>query len=210
MSKNCIRIVLKIIGLLSALQLLRIGIKSVFFITIERTDFTDRVASLIAMVILTALILLVARLKKVKLSIFPEHFSAGYIVFTIIAASLLISTPLLAKDSSAASFVLLVYSAIVVPVFEELVFRELVWNKLNTVFKKEWSTYIVVTLLFAVWHFGYVDAIAFRVETGLINAMIWKVITGFCFGIVVGALRLKTKNSYSTMLLHGILNIFGR
>lgn len=210
MSKNCIRIVLKIVGLLLALQLLRIGIKSVCLIAIEKTDFTDRVASLIAMVLLTALILLAARLKKVKFSVFPEHFGAGYIVFTIIAASLLISTPLLAKDSSAASIVLLAYSAIVVPVFEELIFREFVWNKLNTVFKKEWSTYIVATLLFAVWHLGYVDAIAFRVETGLINAMVWKVITGLCFGVVLGALRLKTKNSYSTMLLHGILNIFGR
>ncbi|BAK99369.1 hypothetical protein OBV_21710 [Oscillibacter valericigenes Sjm18-20] len=210
LSKNCIRIVLKIIGLLFVLQLLRMGIKSVCFIFAERTDFTDRVASLIAMVLLTALILLTARLKKIKHTVFPKHFGSGYIVFTMIAASLLISTPVLAKDSSAVSIVLMVYSAIVVPVFEELIFREFVWNKLNTVFKKEWNTYIVATLLFAVWHLGYVDAIAFRVETGLINAMVWKVITGFCFGVVLGALRFKTKNSYSTMLLHGILNIFGR
>ncbi len=210
MNKNCIRVVLKIIGFLFALQLLRIGIKSVCLLAIERTDFTDRVASLIAMVLLTALMLLAARLKKIKLSVFPKQFGAGYIVFTIIAASLLISTPLLTKDRSAASLVLLIYSAIVTPVFEELIFREFVWNKLSMVFKKEWNTYIVVTLLFAVWHLAYVDAIAFRIETGLINAMVWKMITGLCFGVVLGALRLKTKNSYSTMLLHGMLNIFGR
>lgn len=192
------------------MQLLRIEIKNVCFIAAARTDFTDRVASLIAMVLLTALILFAARLKKVKLSVLPKHFGAGYIAFTTIAVFFLISTPLLSKDNSFISIILLIYSAIVTPVFEELIFRELVWNKLNTVLEKDWNTYIVTTLLFAVWHLGYVDAIAFRVETGLINVVVWKMITGLCFGIVLGALRLKTKNSYSTILLHGMLNIFGR
>lgn len=40
--------------------------------------------------------------------------------------------------------------------------------------------------------------------------MVWKVITGLCYGMILGAVRLKTKNSYSTMLVHGVLNIFGR
>lgn len=210
MSRNCAKIVFKIVGFLFALQLLRIGIKSVCFLAVERTDFSDRVASLIAMVLLSALILLIARLRKIKLSVFPKHFGTGYIIFTVIAAAMLISTPILTKSNGATAIVLLIYSAIVTPVFEELIFRGFVWSELNTLFKKEWITYIVSTLLFAAWHLGYIDTIAFRVETGLTNAIIWKVITGLCFGIVLGALRLKTKNSYSTMLLHGILNIFGR
>jgi membrane protease YdiL (CAAX protease family) len=78
------------------------------------------------------------------------------------------------------------------------------------VFSKEIETYIVTTILFALWHIGYISSIAFRVETGLANAMIGKVITGLCFGIILGMIRLKTKNSYSTILLHGALNIFGR
>lgn len=60
------------------------------------------------------------------------------------------------------------------------------------------------------WHKGYIYSIAFRVGNGLANIMMWKVITGFCFGIVLGAVRIKTKNSYSTILLHGVMNIFGR
>lgn len=91
-----------------------------------------------------------------------------------------------------------------------MIFRGYVWNKLNTIFLKEWKTYIGSTILFALCHIGYISAIVFRVECGLANAMIWKVITGLCFGIILGAIRLKTKNSYSTILLHGVLNIFGR
>lgn len=204
------KVVFEIAGFLVALQLLRIGIKSLCFLVIGRTEFTDRAASSIAMVLITAMILLAAKIKKVSLSIFPKHFGTGYIVFTAMAAALLILTPLLTKNTSTAAIILLIYSAVVTPVFEELIFRGLVWNQLNMLFKKEWYTYAVSTLLFGVWHLGYYDSIAFRVETGLANIMIWKVITGLCFGVVLGALRLKTKNSYSTMLLHGVLNIFAR
>ena len=105
---------------------------------------------------------------------------------------------------------LLVYSSIVTPIFEELIFRGYIWNELNQIFTSEWKTYIITTILFALWHLGYISSIAFRVEDDLLNVMIWKVITGLCFGIVLGAVRLKTINCYSTMLLHGVMNIFGR
>lgn len=78
------------------------------------------------------------------------------------------------------------------------------------VFSKEWKTYVVTTALFALWHIGYIDSNAFRVGNGIANVMIWKVITGFCFGIILEAARIKTKNSYSTILLHGVMNMFGR
>ena len=108
------------------------------------------------------------------------------------------------------SILLLVYSSIVTPVFEEFIFRGYIWNELNQIFTSEWKTYIVTTIFFALWHLGYISSIAFRVENNLLNVMIWKVITGLCFGIVLGAVRLKTKNCYSTMLLHGVMNLFGR
>ena len=84
------------------------------------------------------------------------------------------------------------------------------WNKLNTVIKKERGTYLITTVLFSIWHLGGIESIAFRVETGLAKIMFWKVIVGLVYGIVLGALRLKTKNSYSTILLHGVMNIFGK
>ena len=210
MSRNYVRIIFKIVIFLFILQLLRIGIKSACFLVVDRTHYSDRIASLFAMVLLSALILLVAKFRRIDLSIFPKHFGAGYIIFTIITFALFISTPILTKNNSTSTIVLLIYSAIVTPVFEELIFRGFVWNKLNTLFKKEWFTYVMSTLLFAIWHLGYIDTIAFHVEAGLSNAIIWKVITGLCFGIVLGALRFKTKNCYSTMLLHGVLNVFGR
>jgi len=139
----------------------------------------------------------------------PKHFGRFYIIGTCLAFVLLVATPSNYSGGFQA-VVLLLYSSIVTPIFEELIFRGYVWNKLNDIFEKELISYAVSTVLFALWHLGYVDSIAFRTETGLANAMLWKVITGFCFGVVLGAVRLKTRNTYGTMLLHGVMNIFGR
>lgn len=199
----------RIIVLLVFLQLLLFGIKQCLFIFFKRTDYFDSMASMFAMMVITVLFIIFTRKRNVSLSIFPDKFGMFYMLVTIVATVLFIAAPSNFTGGFQA-IILLAYSSIVTPVFEELIFRGYVWNKLNTIFSKEWKTYVVSTVLFALWHIGYISSIAFRAGNGLANAMIWKVITGLCFGIILGAVRLKTKNSYSTILLHGVLNIFGR
>jgi membrane protease YdiL (CAAX protease family) len=201
--------IIKIILLLVFIQSLLFGIEQFIFLFFKRTEYIDSMSSMFAMIIVTILFVIFARKQNVSLSILPDKFDKSYIIATIIVVVLLISSP----SNFTGEFkgiMLLVYSSIVTPIFEELIFRGYVWNKLDTAFSEGWKIYIISTILFALWHIGYISSIAFRVETGLLNAMIWKVITGLCFGIILGVVRLKTKNSYSTMLLHGALNIFGR
>lgn len=203
-------VVINIVGLLVLIQLLRIALKQVFFIFVEKTNYSDHMASLIAMILLTVLFILFAHKQKVNLSIFPNRFTISYKIATVIALLLLISTPFITGDKTIQTIVCLLYSSVVTPIFEELIFRGYIWNKIEVICSSKWKIYISSTILFALWHIGYIDAIAFRVEVGVPNAMFWKVITGFCFGIVLGGLRLKTKNSYSTILMHCVMNIFGR
>ena len=198
-----------IIFLLATLQLLRFIIKQGVFLFVERTNFSDRMASLLAMAILLGLLVLFARIRREPLSVFPVKFSGLYIVATIVFALVLISSLTLFSNEKH-SIYLLIYSCLVIPAFEELIFRGYVWNKLDNLFPRPWITYSVTTLLFAIWHLGYIDALAFRTETNLAHVMMWKVITGFIFGIVLGAIRLKAKNCYSTILLHGMMNMLGR
>lgn len=199
----------RIIVLLFFLQLLLFGIKQCLFIFFKRTDYLDSMTSMFAMIVIIILFIIFTRKQNVSLSIFPDKFGIFYMLVTIVTAVLFMATPSNFTGGFQA-LILLVYSSIVTPIFEELIFRGYVWNRLNTIFSKEWKTFIVSTVLFSLWHIGYISSIAFRVEDGLANAMVWKVITGLCFGIILGAVRLKTKNSYSTILLHGVLNIFGR
>ena len=184
-------------------------IKRIIFFFVARTDFSDYMASMVSMIILTSIILRLSRKAEINLSIFPDKFTVSYISVSIISVVLFIASPSNYKGGIE-PILLLVYSSIVTPIFEELIFRGYIWNELNQIFTSEWKTYIVTTIFFALWHLGYISSIAFRVEYDLLNVMIWKVITGLCFGIVLGAVRLKTRNCYSTMLLHGVMNIFGR
>jgi len=204
-----IKAVLLIIGSLIVLQLSLFIIKQIIFIIVERTNYTDHIASMIGMIILSILFVFFAKKQKVALSVFPERFNKFYILGTCIAAVLFVVTPSNYSGGFQA-IMLLLYGSIVTPIFEELIFRGYIWDRLNSIFDKELVAYIVSTVLFALWHLGYIDSIAFRTETGLASVMLWKAIIGLCYGIVLGALRLKTKNSYSTMLLHGVMNIFGR
>ncbi|MCL1963830.1 MAG: CPBP family intramembrane metalloprotease [Firmicutes bacterium] len=208
--KDKAKIILSIIVLLTILQLFLFGFRQLVFTFFERNSYyIDSVASMISMVILSILFILFSKMLKVPLSVFPERFHKFYIIGTCAAAILFVTTP----SNYTGGFepiILLIYVSIVTPIFEELIFRGYVWNKLNSITTKEWTPYIVSSILFAVWHVGYIDSIAFRVETGLVNVMFLKVITGLCYGVILGALRLKTKSVYSTMLLHGVMNIFGR
>ena len=197
-----------IIGLLILFQLFLFGLKRLVFLAVERTNFTDSVATMFSMAVLAVLLIVYAKKRKITLSVFPHIFSKFYIIGSCVAVVLLVATPSNYLDGFQA-IILLFYGSIVTPIFEELLFRGYVWNRLNTVFKKEWATYIIATVLFGVWHLGYIESVAFRIDTGLSTVMLWKVIVGLCYGLVLGAVRLKTKNSYSTMLLHGVMNIFG-
>lgn len=209
MKRENIKSISIIIFVLAILQILLFCIKQCTFLFVTRTNYTDSLSTMFAMVLLTICYIIVAKKYNLKFSFFPKKFNKKYIILTILVLGIFIATPS-NYTGEIQPIVLLIYGSIVTPVFEELIFRGYIWNKLNTIFSKEWKTYIVVTILFALWHLGYVDSVAFRINDGIVNAMIWKVITGFCFGVVLGCVRLKTKNCYSTMLLHGIMNVFGR
>ena len=207
--KKILKIILITIVLLTIIQLLLLGFKHFTFLFVERTYFSDSIATMFGMIILSGLFILFAKKNKVALSVFPRIFNKYYIIGTLIAFFLLVATPSNYFDGFQA-IILLFYGSVITPIFEELIFRGYAWNKLNTVIKKEWGTYLITTILFGLWHLGSYENIAFRVETGLAKIMLMKVIVGLVYGIVLGALRLKTKNCYSTILLHGVMNIFGR
>jgi len=207
--KKILKIILITIVLLAIIQLLLLGFKHFTFLFIERTNFSDSIATMFGMIILSGLFIVFAKKQKVSLSVFPRIFNKYYVIGTVIAFILLVATPSNYFDGFQA-IILLFYGSVITPIFEELIFRGYIWNKLNTEIKKEWETYLITTILFGLWHLGSYENIAFRVETGLAKIMLMKVIVGLVYGIVLGALRLKTKNSYSTILLHGVMNIFGR
>lgn len=101
------------------------------------------------------------------------------------------------------------------PVFEELLFRGYIWNRLEREHMNKNLIYIITTILFGLWHLGYWDVISIKASESFASVnmrtvMFYKVCIGLGYGACTGCVRLKTKNTYSSILLHSFLNIFGR
>ncbi|MFR3686050.1 MAG: lysostaphin resistance A-like protein [Enterococcus sp.] len=203
------KVFLKIFGLLVLFQIARLVIKQLIFTHIERTNFLDHLVSMFAMILMSGMILFISKQREIRLSIFPSNFAKTYVVGTIVFVLLLASAPS-NYVGGLQTIMLLIYSSVVTPIYEELIFRGYIWNRLSVIFKHPLSVYLWSSILFSIWHLGYVDSLAFRVESSLLQALIWKAITGLGYGLVLGLLRWKSGNCYSTMLLHGVMNIFGR
>ncbi|MEG3224587.1 MAG: abortive infection protein [Methanobacteriales archaeon Met13] len=103
---------------------------------------------------------------------------------------------------------------LVIPAFEELLFRGYIWGKIeNSLEMAERSvlTWIIVTLLFSIWHLGYLDVFIIHPLGGgnLIMLLASKLAIGLVLGLLVGYTRLKTRKTYASFLLHGLWNVFG-
>ena len=101
---------------------------------------------------------------------------------------------------------------LIVPAFEELLFRGYLWNNMQNSLKGEHSglvTWITITILFGLWHIGYIDVFLIHPrEFALVPLLIGKIEVGLILGYIVGFIRLKTNKVYGSFLFHGFWNIF--
>jgi membrane protease YdiL (CAAX protease family) len=210
-----IKILLKILIGLILIQGIRIVIEEVIFCLVERTLLNDTIFSALIMAAITFVGIIITKTKDIPLAVFPSKHQSIYVIASVITVALLISTPFITGDKTVSSVSSLIYSVVITPIFEELLFRGYVWNKLEEKFDKGLTTYIITTFLFAIWHLGYMDTVLFRMtyhkaSESLAFVMLMKVMTGLFFGIVLGAVRYKSKNCYSSILVHSVMNLFGR
>ncbi|MDD3242916.1 MAG: CPBP family intramembrane metalloprotease [Eubacteriales bacterium] len=166
------------------------------------TAFGQRMAMMSAMTVLSVLIVWYAKLRQTKLSVFPARFGKLYIISTTAAVLFLVAAPSNYTGGYPAILSLL-YGSVATPIFEELLFRGYLWNRLNAVLAKEAYTYLWNILLFTVWHLGYMLP---QILDGNWFAVLTKLAAGLLYGAVLGFVRLKCKNCYLPMLLHGVLN----
>ncbi len=195
------------------LQLGRIIFKYVIFIFIDRSLLSDVIVNMLYMGIIIGVFIAIIKKKKININIFPEKFNIKYKVFTIIVSLFFIITPIVTTNYQLYNILSLIYNAIITVIFEEFIFRGYIFKEISLM-KNDLIAYIVSTLLFGIWHFGYIDTIIWRTSlfytnSDIVNIMFWKVITGIVIGIVLGFFRYKNKNVYSSILIHTFINTFG-
>lgn len=206
--------------LLVALQLLRWGIESLAFMLVPHTLLTNELVRTAVYLLLTGALVGWSRLRGVRLPVAPGagrgaapvRYGAACLVF----AALFASTPFATGQAAEpAAWAALACGAIATPVFEELLFRGYVWDRLQCGFARDWQVLVVSAVLFGLWHLGYADAVAWRVAQpdmagvaqGLPGLMKAKVAFGSMVGVVLGYLRLRTGGCLAPMLFHGCWNV---
>lgn len=100
---------------------------------------------------------------------------------------------------------ILIYSSIVTPIYEELLFRGIIWSLFEESTSNQVTVFAWNVVLFTIWHIGYMVP---NILSGNWNTVIWKLAAGLGYGVVLSLLRLNTKNCYATVLAHGVLNLF--
>jgi uncharacterized protein len=104
-------------------------------------------------------------------------------------------------------------SGLVIPAFEELLFRGYIWNQIQEsggMVNPERLIWLTVTMIFIIWHLGYVDVFLIHpMGPGNIPMLlIFKMGIGLILGLIVGFLRLKTGKVYASFIFHGFWNVF--
>lgn len=101
------------------------------------------------------------------------------------------------------------------PVFEEIIFRGYIWNKLKNSKYDDISLIFITGALFGLFHLTYYYEISYATSffddaPSMFKIMQNKVMINIGYGFLLGFIRYKSKNLYLTTIIHSIGNILGK
>ena len=195
---------------LAGLQLIYTVLRRLLRLAAPEGLFAESMVSMAAMLLLFAVLRWAARRTGRDVPLLPGPPRPGFWVAAAGFGLLLALTLLLPQNRSAQGLWLTVYGSIVTPLYEEYLFRGLIWRRLEQLFAGRAAVAAVNAVLFGLWHLGYADGVALRVDGELGQVMFWKVLTGLAYGAVLAAVRCRVRCCGWTVLLHGAMNLFGR
>lgn len=111
------------------------------------------------------------------------------------------------------NIIILALSLIVEPIFEEVVFRDYIWNYIGSFQKNEKKVLLIVSLLSALFKIGYWDIVSQNLSVVsssffTIDIIMAKVFFGLIISFILGIVKLKYKDTYLCIFVHSLINIF--
>lgn len=128
---------------------------------------------------------------------------------------LLCITPYFDGGYLSSNLIVLILSLIVQPIFEEVIFREYIWNYIGSFQKNEMKVLVIVSLLSALFKIGYWDIIGQNLSVVgssffTIDIITSNVFFGLIIAFILGIVKIKYKDTYLCIFLHSLINIFVR
>ncbi|MPM47034.1 hypothetical protein SDC9_93742 [bioreactor metagenome] len=111
------------------------------------------------------------------------------------------------------NLIILTLALIAQPIFEEVIFRDYVWNYIGSFQKDEKKVLIIVSLLSALFKIGYWDIVSQNLSVVgssffTIDIIISKVFFGLIIAFILGIVKIKYKDTYLCIFVHSLINIF--
>ncbi|CEA12391.1 CPBP family intramembrane glutamic endopeptidase [Methanobacterium formicicum] len=212
-----LKLVLKIVVALALIQLFRVAIFGSLWITVQPGDNITLFQFIngLQFIIVGIILLLYFKPSLDELGLQWDDIRRRTRLFYVIGVLILVTLIVIPYTFGWELQILVMglMFGLITPLFEELLFRGYIWGKISQspgMVYPHAMTLITVTLLFMVWHLGYLDVLILHplASTNIPWIMVSKMGIGLVLGLIVGYLRLKTGKTYASILFHGLWNVF--
>ncbi|EGT3787563.1 CPBP family intramembrane metalloprotease [Clostridioides difficile] len=137
------------------------------------------------------------------------------LILFVVVLSLAIIVTYCTKGYVLFNVTMMTLSVLIVPIFEELFFREYIWNYLSNFIKSKGKIICITSILSGIYNIGYIDAIRnyvilYNNSSYTFEVIISKIMIGTVFGIVLGLVKYRFRDVGFCILLRSLFAIFIR
>ncbi|HGM3507459.1 TPA: CPBP family intramembrane glutamic endopeptidase [Clostridioides difficile] len=137
------------------------------------------------------------------------------LILFIVVLSLAIIATYCTKGYIFFNVTMMTLSVLIVPIFEELFFREYIWNYLSNFIKSKSKIICITSILSGIYNIGYIDVIRnyiilYNNSSYTFEVIISKIMIGTVFGIVLGLVKSRFRDVGLCILLRSLFAIFIR
>ena len=205
--------------ILFVLQIGRIVIKNILLSVLNFTAVNVNIANIISIMIVGISVFLFLRgsnsfnpagYRLTELSNKYDNKKIRIILFAVTLLSLL-ATIVIKGDNVFYGWLMICLSAVVIPFYEEMIFRQYLWNYINTFVEEEKITWIIVSILSILFVLGYWDMISQNImvissDKFTVDIALSRMGLGVIISAVTGFMKYKYKDIYLCVFLHTIIN----
>lgn len=213
--------ILDAIILLVVVQIARVIIKYIFLSQLNFTLENVNIANIISIMLVGIIMSLILRgndlfnpagQRLIKLNNRYNNKNIRLVVGSITLVAICVK-PYFSGGYLWSNLIILTLALIAQPIFEEMIFREYIWNYIGSFQKDEKKVLVIVTVLSALFKIGYWDIISQNLTVVsssffTIDIITSKVFVGLIIAFILGIVKIKYKDTYLCMFVHSFTSIF--
>lgn len=211
--------IIDVILILFVVQLARIITKYILLKQLNFNLLNLIITTAISFALLSILLILILKNNEIFnptnlkiVNMFNNKNKQIRILFGIIVILTFMITQYFEDTYNIYNFGRLILLIIIIPIFEELLFREYLWNYLSNHIKNVMVVFISITMLYTFYQIGYIDIISQYIsitnKSGYtIDIVTSSMIKAFVLGSILGVVKIRLKDTYICMLLHALFSI---